>query len=260
MVKRIVTKIGNIFCAEIDGKYKVYFQYICSDMSQLNSSVIRVFSRRYPMDYVPKMEEIVNDEVQFYAHTILRAGIADGAWTKVGKSTDLGNGEHKQVLFGYCLSTIFTKPDNRIIEVNPLEHWFIWHIGEPIQRVDTFLSPAQTEILAEGGVMPYTAILDMMKYGYDRWTNPMYDVVKRRPLPDVDSYCRRDGDGVTVFYHFHGENLIREVIVENEVRHRLSELEPMSYNYSLIPIKFWDINWKYGEFITGEEFDQAWQQ
>lgn len=30
MVKRIVTKIGNIFCAEIDGEYKCYFQYIAN--------------------------------------------------------------------------------------------------------------------------------------------------------------------------------------------------------------------------------------
>lgn len=44
MAKRIVTKIGNIFGAEIDGKYanidgkyKVYFQYIANDISQLNS-------------------------------------------------------------------------------------------------------------------------------------------------------------------------------------------------------------------------------
>ena len=57
MAKRIVTKIGNVFCAEIDGKYKCFFQYIMNDLVQLNSSVIRVFKRRYPMDYKPDMEE-----------------------------------------------------------------------------------------------------------------------------------------------------------------------------------------------------------
>lgn len=42
MTKRIVTKIGDVFCAEIDNRIKRYFQYIVNDMEQLNSSVIRV--------------------------------------------------------------------------------------------------------------------------------------------------------------------------------------------------------------------------
>ena len=70
--KRIVTKIGDVFCAEIDGEFKAYFQYVANDLTQLNSSVIRVFKKRYPMDYVPVIEEIVKDEVLFYAHTVLR--------------------------------------------------------------------------------------------------------------------------------------------------------------------------------------------
>lgn len=40
MGKRIVTKIGDVFCIEIDGKYKCFFQYIANDLEQLNSSVI----------------------------------------------------------------------------------------------------------------------------------------------------------------------------------------------------------------------------
>ena len=43
MAKRIVTKIGYVFCVEIDNKYKCFFQYVANDMTQLNSSVIRVF-------------------------------------------------------------------------------------------------------------------------------------------------------------------------------------------------------------------------
>ena len=107
MAKRIVTKIGNVFCAEIDDKYKCFFQYIMNDLVQLNSSVIRVFKRRYPMDYKPDMEEIVNDEVLFYAHTILYAGIMYDAWYKVGKSMNLGEEECRNVLFGYTNDTIF---------------------------------------------------------------------------------------------------------------------------------------------------------
>ena len=45
--KRIVTKIGDVFCIEIDGQYKCYFQYIANDMECLNSSVIRIFKENH---------------------------------------------------------------------------------------------------------------------------------------------------------------------------------------------------------------------
>ena len=112
--KRIVTKIGHVFCIEIDNQYKCYFQYICNDLHQLNSSVIRVFKKRYPMDYVPVIEDIVNDEVSFYAHTVLKFGIADGAWYRVGKSMDFSESDFDNVLF-------VTSHDSRIIRVK--ENW-----------------------------------------------------------------------------------------------------------------------------------------
>ena len=64
----------------------------------LNSSVIRVFKTHYPMDHKPVCDEIVKDEVEFYAHTVLRAGIVNNAWYKVGKSKDLGGDEYMDVL------------------------------------------------------------------------------------------------------------------------------------------------------------------
>ena len=59
-------------------------------MTVLNSSVIRVFAKHYPMDYVPVFEDIVKDDVYFYAHAILSFGILYNAWYKVGKHPDLG--------------------------------------------------------------------------------------------------------------------------------------------------------------------------
>ena len=100
MAKRIVTRIGDIFCTEIDGEYKCYFQYIEKDLSQLNSSVIRAFKRRYPIDATPIIEEIVNDDILFYAHTVLRAGIDYNAWYKVGKYKELGLDRLNEVLWG----------------------------------------------------------------------------------------------------------------------------------------------------------------
>ena len=45
--KRIVSKIGNVFCVQISPQEKKYFQYIANDRLRLNSSVIRVFERVY---------------------------------------------------------------------------------------------------------------------------------------------------------------------------------------------------------------------
>lgn len=122
MVKRIVTKIGNIFCAEIDGEYKCYFQYIANDLTQLNSSVIRVFKRHYPLSYVPDFEEIVKDEISFYAHTVLSVGIRLGYWEKVGSHKDIGDID--DITF-------------RLVEEIEFRHikksvrWYIWRINQP---------------------------------------------------------------------------------------------------------------------------------
>lgn len=103
--KRIVTRIGNVFCAEIDNECKRFFQYVANDLEELNSSVIRVFKTKYPMDYKPNIEEIVKDEVEFYAHTILKFGIVFNAWYKVETSKNIGKG-HKEALFADNLAEL----------------------------------------------------------------------------------------------------------------------------------------------------------
>ena len=95
--KRIVTKIGNVFCVEIKNEFKCYFQYVANDWEQLNSSVIRVFKKRYPIESTPAIDEIIQDEISFYVHTVLRAGIANGAWYKVGTSKEVG--DTKNIMF-----------------------------------------------------------------------------------------------------------------------------------------------------------------
>src|SRR5574344_1656327 len=123
--KRIVTKIGNIFCVEIDNEYKCFFQYIANDMTMLNSSVIRVFKKHYSMDYVPNLDEIVQDEVYFYAHTILSRGIREGVWYKVGKNADVGDVD--KIMF------------RETEDMNPFiirsYRWYVWHIGGPTSDI-----------------------------------------------------------------------------------------------------------------------------
>lgn len=62
MAKRIVTKMGDIFCVEIDNGYKRFFQYIINDIEALNSSVIRVFKTHYPLTFthIPSISQPIN--------------------------------------------------------------------------------------------------------------------------------------------------------------------------------------------------------
>ena len=160
--KRIVTKIGDIFCSEIDGRYKRYFQYIVSDMEQLNSSVIRVFKTHYPMDNKPEIDDIVKDEVEFYAHTVLKSGVVYNAWYKVGKSKDTGSEEYKKILFGTAQECIVHSP-TEIDWVDPAENWYVWHINEPHIRIGKLTKDIQPVEI--GSVMSYLDIIDRMQYG-----------------------------------------------------------------------------------------------
>lgn len=126
MAKRIITKIGDIFCVEVDNEYKCYFQYVANDMTVLNSSVIRVFSKHYPMDYVPVFDDIVKDDVYFYAHTILRFGILYNAWYKVGKNSNLGNPD--EIYFRWFSEIDFSN-------ISKSYNWSIWTINQEQQFI-----------------------------------------------------------------------------------------------------------------------------
>ena len=93
MAKRIVTKIGDIFLVKLDNCQK-YFQYIADDMTILNSSVIRVFKKGYPLNSSLDMNEIASGEVDFYVHTVLKWGIQLGLWEKIGKNPQTGSTDH----------------------------------------------------------------------------------------------------------------------------------------------------------------------
>ena len=126
MAKRIITKIGDIFCVEVDNDYKCYIQYVANDMTVLNSSVIRVFARHYTIDYEPIFVDIVKDEVYFYAHTILRFGIQFNAWYKVGKHPDIGNPD--EIYFRWFSEIDFSK-------ITKSYNWSIWRINQKRQFI-----------------------------------------------------------------------------------------------------------------------------
>ena len=255
--KRIVTKIGYVFCAEIDGAFKAYFQYVANDLTMLNSSVIRVFKKRYPMDYTPVIEEIVKDEVLFYAHTILKFGIADKIWYKVGKSSNIGEEDLKNVVFCWAESTKINPTNFEIQKVNPLENWFIWRIGHELKGVGR-LPMKYIKIAEIGSVKNYRSIVKRIKYGYYLGYDTMYSVLKRRPHPEADSYMKAESDGKTIYYHFKGEHAVREAVVASGNIMKLTSDNPQCAGERLRTEAFSDTIWRQDNFISREEFDAVW--
>ena len=251
MAKRIVTKIGNVFCTEIDGRYKYYFQYICNDISMLNSSVIRVFKTRYPLDYKPILMDIIKDEVLFYAHTILRAGIQFNIWQKVGNAMLTNADNINKVIFGFTKEHLYFGRET--ITVDPLHNWTIWHVNENLTEIG-MLPKEYYNSIEYGVVIPFHQIIYRIKFGYYSQTNEIWDVIKRIPHPDVDSYTRKEMDDSLLYQHFLGENVIQEIIVSGNGLANFSEGNPLDRP------KFWETNWKHKEFITEEEFNEAWDK
>jgi hypothetical protein len=91
-MKRISTKIGDIFEAPLENGEKGYVQYIGNDQAQLDSDVIRVFKIRTRGENRPERSELVRSDIEFYSHVVdVGVGIKDGSWQKIGHSEDVGN-------------------------------------------------------------------------------------------------------------------------------------------------------------------------
>ncbi|MBO5456992.1 MAG: hypothetical protein J6A20_10815 [Muribaculaceae bacterium] len=259
MAKRIVTKIGDIFCAEIDGKYKVYFQYIANDLEALNSSVIRGFKRKYSLDYKPNIDEIVKDEVVFYLHTVLRVGIENGIWYKIGKSNDLELDKLKNIWFVLLDSDYYDSEKEQIIKYTPPGIWRLWHINQVCKSFDVIPKFYSNEIEL-GWVFSYESVMDRFKYGYMLGTYEEYQGIKRIPWDDVDSYikCGIEDSEDIAYLHFLGKNLVSELIMTPMGKIYLDKEHPQCDGYEFLDMEFGDINWHYQQFITAEEFNDAW--
>ena len=83
----IIRQISQIalLAIEIQNLQK-YFQFIHLDMTQLNSEVIRAFTKSYDLNEDPVIDEIVKDKIDFHAHTMIRSGYKMGLYSKKGSS------------------------------------------------------------------------------------------------------------------------------------------------------------------------------
>jgi hypothetical protein len=119
------TKIGDIFTVKLDNSKKKYFQLIAFDLTQLNSDVIRAFKQEYPSESDIDLLEIVNGEVEFYAHCVTKLGLRIGLWEKVGNTSEIGD-----------ISNILFRDTNDYgaqvgaEKIKVSENWYVWRIND----------------------------------------------------------------------------------------------------------------------------------
>ncbi|PKP22171.1 MAG: hypothetical protein CVU05_05095 [Bacteroidetes bacterium HGW-Bacteroidetes-21] len=158
-MKRIIIKIGDIFSVKLENKRKKYFQFIAKDSAQLNSDVIRAFKIDCQIDSDPNINDIINSEVDFYAHCIIRWGVKMDLWEKVGSELSF---EKPDVLFRDS-DDYGSRPGE---QVKISYKWYVWRINEDYKFVGELAGENQK---AEIGVVisPDSIVYRMQTGKYD---------------------------------------------------------------------------------------------
>ena len=164
MAKRVKsTKIGDVFEVKLSDTEKKYMQYVVSDLTQLNSDVVRVFSKLYPIDNKPSLEEIVSDDVQFYVHCATKLGLKKECWSLYGNIPVVG--DYSKVIFR-C-SEDYGNP-----QVQVSEDWYIWHINGNF--IDVGKLPPKYYQSYIGVICSPQSILDYVRTGEYQGVYPKY--------------------------------------------------------------------------------------
>ncbi len=122
---RANTKIGDVFSVKIGDNSKKYFQYVVNELTQLNSDVIRAFKKVYALDANPDFSEIINEEIQFYAHCVTKLGLKMNLWEKVGNIGEVG--DITQILFRDT-NDYGSKAGGSLTKVS--KNWYVWHVND----------------------------------------------------------------------------------------------------------------------------------
>ncbi|MDE6338178.1 MAG: immunity 26/phosphotriesterase HocA family protein [Muribaculaceae bacterium] len=245
MAKRIITKIGDVFCVDFRDGTKGYFQYVAKDMTQLNSSVIRVFNTHYPIDQELSIEDIVNGDVAFYAHTVLRAGIEEGLWFKVGKSVNVGADLLNRVIFvqkRYCADLV----------PHYSGWWWNWHINEEMKYSPQILLMFKKNV-ESGSVISCFLIVFRMFSGYYPHTNSFFDLKPRVPRDGYKSYIEYLHKGTMYYLYYSGNQLEECLTVKDGKIRKLDRDEAIRDNKKFA--NFSGINWECINFITRKDFE-----
>jgi hypothetical protein len=121
---RLILKMGDIFSVIIDNSTKKYFQYVANDLTQLNSNVIRAFKMTCRISENPELSEIIENEIDFYAHCFVRLGVKMDLWQKVGNIKDVGVVD----VFFRGTNDYGHKLGEEPIKVS--SNWYVWKIND----------------------------------------------------------------------------------------------------------------------------------
>lgn len=155
------TKIGDIFCVTLNQTEKQYFQYVANDLNQLNSDVIRVFKRRYPIEQKFIISEILNDEILFSAHCATIVGIKLGFWEKAGNSDNVGKPD----------TLFFRDTDDYGTGIKKSLNWHVWKVSDSgFTKVGKL--EGKNEKAEIGVVIPPDSIVHCMQTGHFDFTYP----------------------------------------------------------------------------------------
>lgn len=163
IMKKTSIKIGDIFCVKIDDNYKMYFQYVADDLTQLNSAVIRVFKDKYSQNENLDFDKVVQGDISFYAHTVLKWGIKLGFWEKVGNCTVYGG-----------ITVLFrSSGDDGNLQIKISENWWVWHVNEEQEHVGKLTG--ENRFAEIGSVIPADSIVHRMKTGKYDFVYPKFE-------------------------------------------------------------------------------------
>ncbi|MCQ2217428.1 MAG: hypothetical protein MJZ33_02955 [Paludibacteraceae bacterium] len=155
MIKRVKsTKVGDVFEVVISDTEKRYMQYIASDLTQLNSDVLRVFKHIYKLNEKPTLAEIVSGNVDYYTHGDSKFGIKMEAWTLYGNINEIG--DYSNVWFK-CKRD-YTNPENN-------NDWYVWKIGDSHISMD--INKIKDLGAHLGMVNSYLSILYRLRTGHE---------------------------------------------------------------------------------------------
>lgn len=223
----------------------------------MNTQVIRVFKTIYSHEYNPSIKEIVNDEIDFYAHTIVSAGIKDNVWYKIGTSNDCGLDKLDKITFALYF-TVDELTGLPLLQANGSQ-WKIWKPNERIIWSNDIndLSPKYLEI---GSILPIHQIVNRLINGYYSFTAREYDVLVRKPYDGVNAFTKRSFGGYQAYFYFDGENL-KNVIVLKDDYSVVANIQDILHLFQLPGnLKFGDINWRFDDFISEEEYNTVLNQ
>ncbi len=161
-MERAVVKIGDVFKVQVDEKSVCYLQYICDDLTQLNSEVIAVFKQRYELTEEPDLEEIVTGEVDFHAHTVIKQGVKLKVWSNAGNSS----------IINKTNPYFRMSEDDGNLSIKISKKWKIWEPNKNMKSVGVLKEQHQSYDI--GCVIPAAWILEKLQQGSYQFVYPNY--------------------------------------------------------------------------------------